>query len=457
MSQMLIKGGSIVTMDEQLGDIAGGDVLIEDGRIAAVGTGLEAGEGAEVIDAAGMIVMPGLVNGHIHTWQTGLRGLGGDWTATNYFRAMHAGLATFFKAEDVYIANLVGALNQINNGVTSIVDWHHCNHTPEHSDAAIDGLEDAGIRAVWLHGSAKPDPKPGDPHYSEIPMNSAEVKRIREGRLSSDDGLVTMGMAVLGPQMSVGDVVLKDFKLAHDLDLVASLHHSGAKLYDPEAYKKAAEQGILSSNINVVHANEMTDADLKLCVDHGVTFVVTAEVEMQMCYTEPITGRLRALGAPVGIGSDIESGYAPDMFAVTRYTLQVERHFDSMREKAKTGERPHPICITTREALNWSLKDSAAMYRIGDRVGALTPGKAADITMLRETDLNLVSHSSPINAIVMHANPGNVDTVIINGKVMKRGGTLLFDGLKAKTDELIASRDRVIGAFKKNSPNVDFL
>lgn len=457
MARMLIKGGTVVTMDPQIGDLDTGDVLVEDGLISAVGTSLEAGPDAEVIDAAGMIVMPGLVNGHIHTWQTALRGVGGDWTATNYFRAMHAGLATYFRPEDVHIANLVGALNQINNGVTTLIDWHHCNHTPEHSDAAIDGLEQAGVRAVWLHGSAKPDPKPGDPHYSEIPMSRPEVKRIREGRLSGNDGLITMGLAVLGPQMSVLDVVLEDFKLAHDFDLVASLHHSGAKMYEPRAYEIADEKGLLSSNINIVHGNEMTDSDIRLCVDRGVTFVVTAEVEMQMCYTEPLTGKLRALGAPVGIGTDIESGYAPDMFACTRYTLQVERHFDSMREKAKTSERPHPIAVTTREALRWATQDSATMYRVGDRVGALTPGKAADITMLRGTDLNLVSCSNPVHAIVMHANPGNVDTVIIAGQVKKRAGKLLFDGLKAKTDELVRSRDRIVGDFRKTSPNASYL
>jgi 5-methylthioadenosine/S-adenosylhomocysteine deaminase len=117
-----------------------------------------------------MLLLPGLINGHLHTWQTGLRGLAADWTVAEYMQAMHRGLATLFQPEDVYIANLMGALNQINNGATTLVDWCHNNPTPEHSDAAIRGLDEAGIRALFLHGSPKPDPKPGQRYFSEMPM-----------------------------------------------------------------------------------------------------------------------------------------------------------------------------------------------------------------------------------------------------------------------------------------------
>jgi cytosine/adenosine deaminase-related metal-dependent hydrolase len=153
---MLIKGGCVVTMDPQLGELPQGDVLIENGRIAAIAPRIEAPDGAEVIDAAGMIVMPGLINGHLHTWQSALRGIAGDWTVAQYMQAMHRGLATLYRPEDIYIANLMGALNQINHGATTLVDWCHNNPTPAHTEAAIDGLAEAGIRAVFLHGSPSP-------------------------------------------------------------------------------------------------------------------------------------------------------------------------------------------------------------------------------------------------------------------------------------------------------------
>src|SRR5688572_22018727 len=136
MSRKLIKGAAILSMDPAIGDLRSGDVLIEQDRIAAVGPGIAADD-AEVIDASHMLLLPGLINGHLHTWQTGLRGLAGDWTVAEYMQAMHRGLATLFKPEDIHIANLMGALNQINNGATTLVDWCHNNPTPEHTDAAV--------------------------------------------------------------------------------------------------------------------------------------------------------------------------------------------------------------------------------------------------------------------------------------------------------------------------------
>ena len=177
MNRILVKSGNIVSMDPAIGDLAGADILVEDDRIAAVAKNIEV-EGADVIDASRMIVLPGLINGHLHTWQTGLRGLAADWTVAQYMQAMHRGLATLYRPDDIYVGNLLGALNQINNGATTLVDWCHNNPTPDHTDAAIRGLEEAGIRALFLHGSPKPDPKPGQKHFSEIPMPRSEVLRV---------------------------------------------------------------------------------------------------------------------------------------------------------------------------------------------------------------------------------------------------------------------------------------
>lgn len=454
-NRTLIKNGRVVTVDPAVPDLEVGDVLVENGRIAAVGANIAA-DNAEVIDANGMIVMPGLVNAHIHTWQTGLRGLAGDWAAINYFRAMHAGLATFFRPEDIYIANLVGALNQINSGTTTIVDWHHNNPTPAHSDAAIDGLLESGVRAVFLHGSPKPDPKPGQKPYSEIPMPRSEVERIRKGRLASDDALVTMGLAILGPQMAVHDVCMTDFKLAREFDLVASLHHSGPKMLGPDAYKAAAAAGLIGPKVNIVHGNALTDADLDILMKHGATFCVTSEVEMQMVYGEPLSGRVRERGGWFGIGSDIESAYGSDMFNVMRMTLQAERHMAGERHRARTGEVPFPISVTTRDALRWGTIDSARMVHLDKRIGSLTPGKAADIVLLRATDLNMLAASNPVHAIVMYANAGNVDTVMIGGKLMKRDGKSLTAGLAEKAAKLIASGERIQRDFRAVAPTASF-
>src|SRR5579883_16187 len=139
MARTLFKSGKIVTMDAGVPDLPRGDVLVEGDRIATVGAAIEAGD-AEIIDAAGFIVMPGFVNAHIHTWQTGLRGIAADWTILEYLHHMHASIAPRFRPADIFISNLVGALNQLNSGATTIVDWCHNNPSPAHTDAAIDGL-----------------------------------------------------------------------------------------------------------------------------------------------------------------------------------------------------------------------------------------------------------------------------------------------------------------------------
>ena len=457
MPNTLIKGGAIVSMDPNIPEMDMGDVLIIDNKIAEVGLNISVSDDTKIIDASGMIVMPGMVNGHIHTWQTGLRGLAGDWTTKNYMRAIHAGLATFFQPNDIYIANLVGALNQINNGVTTLLDWHHNNPTPDHSDAAIDGLEDSGIRALFLHGSAKPDPKPGQKPYYEIPMSRSEVKRLRKNRFSGNDGLLTMGIAVLGPQMSTNDVVLEDFRLAQELDLIASLHHSGAKMLAPNGYINAAKQGLISNKVNIVHGNALSDTNLQILANHGATFTVTAEVEMQIAYGAPLTSRLRKLEAIMAIGSDVECVYAPDMFAAMRTTLQVERHLYSMNYIDENGEAPYPIPITTKEALTWATNGGASTAHLSDKIGSLTPGKQADVVMLRASDLNLAGVLNTTNGIVLHANPGNIDTVMIDGKILKQNGKLIYDEIDEKVLSLKKSTDRIINDFKAKSDNAIFL
>ena len=178
---------------------------------------------------------------------------------------------------------------------------------------------------------------------------------------------------------------------------------------------------------------------------------------MQMAYGPPLTGRLRARGVPVAIGTDVECAYGADMFAVMRTTLQLERHAHSMRSFAATGDKPHPIPVTTAEALRWATRDSARMAHLDARIGALTPGKQADIACLRRTDLNLIGAGNATNAIVLHANPGNVDTVLVAGTVRKRGGRIVCADLDAKKAALAASTNRILADFKATGATAEYL
>ena len=314
-----------------------------------------------------MIVMPGLVDAHIHTWQAGIRGIAGDWTMGQYLRGMHANLATGFQPEDIYLGNLAGGLTQLNGGVTTLFDWCHNNPTPDHTDAAIDGLFESGIRAIFGHGSPKPDPKEGQKHFSEVPHPKSEIVRLREGRLSSDESLVTLAMCILGPHYSIYEVTHEDLLLAQEFDLVASAHMSGGfNRMVPDGIFKMRDDGLLSSKVNVVHGNDLSDEELAIMIDHGVKFTVTPEVEIQMGFGDPITGRVMKAGGRPSVGVDVESNITGDMFGVLRTTLQLQRMIDN-RPFADAHEPITELSVSAMEASEWATINGAAMMGLEDR------------------------------------------------------------------------------------------
>ena len=438
-----IRNARILSLDPAVGDIPRGDIVVEGGRIARIGRRLRARD-ARTIDASGMIAMPGFVNAHLHTWQTGIRGIAGNWSIREYLETMHARIAPRYTAEDTYIANLVGALNQIACGATTIFDWCHNNATPAHSDAAIDGLEESGIRAMFGHGSPKPDAKEGAPPFTHVPHPRSEIERLRKGRLSSDDARITLAMAALGPDFSTYEVTEHDFRLAREYGILISAHTWGAPTrLNRNGYRRLAKKGLLGPDHNLVHGNFLGDAELKLLVDHGVSVTVTPEVELQMSHGTPLTGRVRALGARPSLGVDVESNISGDMFTVMRMALQTQRALDN-KTAAKANGAPEPA-ISPREALEWATIEGARALGLEDRIGSLAPGKAADLILIDASHINLFPVHDPVESVVFHANPSNVDTVMIGGRIVKRGGRLRYRGLRAKQEALAGSARRILG------------
>ena len=442
MAATLFKGGTVISMDPAIGDLALGDVLIEGTTIHDVAPRIDAPH-AEIVDASGCLVLPGLVNAHQHTWQTALRGVAGNWTILEYFHHVHAGLATKFGPEDIYIATLVGALNQINCGATTLVDWCHNNPTPAHSDRAIDALEESGIRAAFFHGSPKPDPKPGQKPFWEMPHPRSEVERLTK-RLPSGDGLVTLGLAILGPHYSTYEVAQHDFRLAREFGLIASMHCAGGEARTPDGWDRLAAEGLLGDNNNIVHGQTLTDTQLAMMIGRGVTFSLTPETEMLQGHGFAITGRLRKLGAAPSLGVDLESAISGDLFTVARVALASQRGFDNAEARAAQGKLPETSTIHCREALGWITLEGARMLKMDDRIGSLTPGKQADLLMIRADDLNMWPVHDPVSSVVMQAGTGNVDSVMIAGRFRKRHGKLLADNLAQKKTALLASGQRIL-------------
>lgn len=450
MSRTLFQGATIVTMDDALGDFVTGDLLVVGDRIAAVGRDLSDRE-AECVDARGQIIIPGLVNAHMHTWQTGLRALASNWTLLQYFANVHRGLATLFTPQDLYYAGLLGGWNQIDCGTTTLGDWCHNNPTPEHTDSALAGLIRSRIRAVFFHGSPKPDPKPGEPHFSEVPHPRSEVIRLLDGPLSDREGRVTLALGILGPHYSTLDVSLHDFRLAREFGLVASMHQGGGEAKTPGGWDVLEREGLVGPGVNIVHGHGLTDAQIKRFSDAGASFSSTPENEMTQGHGFPLTGKVRAAGGLLSLGVDLESVLSGDMFTVARMALGMQRALDNDKSRREIGTIPQTSTITTREALSWITIDGARALGLEARIGSLSPGKQADITILNCDALNMWPLHDPISSVVMQAGPRNVESVMIAGEFLKRHGALKVDDIEQSKRALAESGQRIAAELRRRA------
>ena len=444
MKRTLIRNATIITMDAQ-GDLPKGDILVTGETLTEIAPNVHA-DGANVVDATGFIIIPGLINAHMHTWQTALRGLAANWTLLEYFQKMHAGLATVFTPEDLHIATLMGALNQLNCGTTLLADWCHNNPTPAHNDAAIDALLESGIRAAFFHGTAKPDPKPGQTPFWEVPHPRREVERLL--KIHQGNPLLSVQAAVLGPHYSTLDVALHDFAMAKDLGLIASMHQGGGPARTPDGWEKLEAAGLLGEHINIVHGHALSDDQLKRFCGLGMSFSAAAESEMSQGHGHPITGRLRALGKAPSLGVDLESVMGGDMLAQARIALGQQRSLDNFAYRELHGSIPPTSTVTTREALSWVTVEGARMLKQSHRIGSLAPGKQADLVMIRATDLNMQPVHDAVNSVVMQTSLANIDSVMVAGQWKKRHGQLVGVDLQPQLAALAASGEKIASALK---------
>ena len=443
MARTVIRGATVVTMDAQ-GDLPQADLLVTDDRITEIAPSLQVDD-AEVIDATGCIVIPGLINAHMHTWQTALRGVAANWTLLEYFKKMHAGLATVFEPQDLHIATLMGALNQLNCGTTTLADWCHNNPTPAHNDAAIQALLASGIRAAFFHGTPKPDPKPGQTPFWEVPHPRAEIERL----LKQYQGhpLLSIQAAVLGPHYSTLEVALADFRMARELGLIASLHQGGGAARTPDGWEQLEAASLLGDNINIVHGHALSDAQLRRFCELGMSFSAAAESEMSQGHGHPITGRLRQFGRAPSLGVDLESVMSGDMFSQARIALGIQRSLDNVAWREAHGTIPSTSTVTTREALSWVTIEGARMLKQESRIGSLAPGKQADLVLVRASDLNMQPVHDPVSSVVMQTSLANVDSVMVAGRWKKRAGRLVGVDLAPGLQALRASGAKITRAL----------
>src|SRR5215467_7310519 len=437
-NRMLLRNGYVITVDPDIGDLVGADVLIEDDRIAAVAPGIDAGD-AEIVDVTGKIVIPGFVDSHRHTWEAAIRGCAPNATLDDYFVEILDTFAPRYRPEDVYAGDLAGALECVNAGITTLVDWSHINNTPEHPDAAIAALREVGIRAQYAYGSA--NTSLSDYWYnSAIAIPADDVRRVRDTYFSSDDGLLTMALATRGPGFCQDDVVRAEWRTARDLGIPITVHVGMGRLAGRFGMISQLDKlDLLGPDTTYIHCCYFSDEEWQLVAESGGTISIAPQIEAQMGHGWPPVMKAIQYGLPPSLSIDVVTTAPGDMFTQIRAAFAIER----ARVNAIAWEADTPVpetMLTARDMLQMATINGARVAGVADRTGSLTPGKKADVVVIDATALNVAPVIDPVAAVTLCADVSNVEMVIIDGVVRKRDGKLVADVDRAR--RLVeASRD----------------
>ncbi|MCO5399704.1 amidohydrolase family protein [Ralstonia soli] len=437
----LFKGGWILSMDPAIGDLHQGDMLVEGNRIAAIAAHIDAPD-AERIDARGMIVLPGFVDTHRHTWQSCVRHRYADIDPQIYFAEMLGAKGAAFRPEDVYVGTLLGALSALESGTTTMLDWSHVQNTPEHTDAAIAALRDAGIRGVFAHGWPLVDGASW--MFNSQRGHPEDIRRLRKHFFSSDDQLLTLAMAGRGPEMAQRDVWLADLRLARELCIRSSIH-MGAYVRNGSvrAIAQMHEAGVLNDDLTFVHCC-FSDADeIAMMADAGVSASLGVHCEMNAQGIGDIPlDRLLAVGIRPSLSGDTETKCSGDMFTQMRHAFS---YYRSWMGGGHSRVPNAPETLTLRDVLEFATVAGARATGLDRKIGSLTPGKQADIVMIRGDDINLTPVSDAVGAVVLAAHPGNVDSVFVAGSAVKRHGRMVGVDLGALRSRALTSQQYVLG------------
>ena len=461
----VIRGGSVMSLDPNVGDFAQADVLVEGKKILAVGPNLHAGGAAE-IDATGRIVMPGFIDTHHHQFETVLRsfladgvlindGSGSPSGSSSYFEFILLKFAPVYRPQDVYINELFGGLSQLDDGVTTVHDVSQIHHSPQHSDAAIQALFDTGRRAAFGYfesaGAAILGTNPGNKYPDD-------AVRIKNQWFSSTDQLVTMIMG--------GEVYLpgyeKAWKIGRQLGLQVAAHilspFNIRPTLDLLAQGKGGDSGRLGLGPDnlFIHMTGMSDLGWQGVHDAGAQVSVAFPIEMNMRHGEPPILKMQSLGMEPSLSVDVECTMTADFFTQMRVCMNVQRMVVNQKileqgifefpSQWPTPAPGTPALLTTRDVLRYGTINGAKALRLDGKVGSLMPGKEADIIILDATRINVAPLNQVPGAVVSLMDRTNVETVIVAGKVRKWKGQLLGADLPNLRQQLEASRDYLFSA-----------
>jgi 5-methylthioadenosine/S-adenosylhomocysteine deaminase len=439
--RLLFRGGHVLTMDPAIGDLYGGDVLVEDERVAAVAPVVDAGD-AEIVDCTDCIVIPGFVDSHRHTWETVIRGIAPDVSLGGYFDVVLDQLAPAYRPEDVYAGNYLGSLEAIDAGVTTLLDWSHITNTPEHADEAIRALRDAGLRAVYCY--ANPNTSLEDWWFESTLKAPDDVRRVRDRYFSTDDGLMTLAMGTRGPGFCTPEVVRHDWELAREVGAPISVHVGmGPWAGRFGMVSQLDGMGLLGPDTTYIHCNYLSDDEFRLIADTGGKVSISPMVEMAMGHGTPPTAKALAHGLRPSLSIDVVTTVPGDMFTQMRFLWASDRLLAHEAAFA-AGSVEEPALLTSRDVLEFATIEGARVCGLDDRTGSLTPGKQADLVVVRCDQSNTYPVIDPVATVVHQADTRNVDAVLVAGTFLKRDGKLVAGDLRGARERAAGSLDHLL-------------
>ncbi len=426
---VVLRGGTVLTMDDAGTVLRDADVLVVGDRIAAVGPALEVPEGTQEVDATDGIVMPGMIDTHRHMWQTAMRGYGADWSLTQYFVWYYLEHGKRFRPEDVAAGNRLAAVEALDAGVTTVVDWSHGLQTVDHAEAAVDALQSVPGRYVLAYGNIQAAPW----EWTADPAVQAFLERRRTGAGDLLDLQLAFDVT--------GDPAFPEkaaFEVARELGLPVTTHAGVWGATDDEGIRLMHEHGFATPETVYVHAASLSPDSYHRIAATGGSISVSTESEQSAGQGYPPTWQVRAHGIPVSLSMDSSAWWSGDLFSAMRTTLGADRSREHFEAHLK-GETVTQLALRAQHVVQWATRGGAtALGR--DDLGRLVPGAKADVVLIKN-DASPVSFPllNPWGHVAFQAQRGDVHTVLVDGRVVKSEHRLVGVDLAAVRREVEAT------------------
>ena len=415
---VVIRNAYVMTMEPGQPDIPNGDIHIDNGAIVDVGTGLAA-PGAQVIDGRGFIVLPGLIDTHWHMWTTLLRNMSGDDRAHGYF-PMTTALGKVFTPRDMYYGTLLSSAEALHSGITTVHNWCHNVMTHEHAVEDLRAMQETGIRGRFAYGPARSTPL-------TQPISIADLTRMHgEWSGLSNEGLLTLGLAWRGVQIALPnsdgkmeirplspDMYRVEYEAARKLGLPVSVHLNSTK-FDKDHIIALHKLGYVFNGLQVIHAINTSPEEMDILAAAGASVSISPASEMRIGFGLPKIAEFldRKVNLALSVDTTPLTGNA-DMFGIMKLAQNLEN-----------GRSESEFKLPARKVIELATIEAARALGLADRTGSLKKGKRADVIMVSTRDVNIGPFTEPAYMLVDSAQSANVDTVLVDGRILKRNGKL---------------------------------